>query len=148
MKRGGEWLILGLFVLVAIAGGIAVQDSSSLVDGVPDIVKRFGDAIAEAEGYWISGSVPNRKNNPGDLKRNGVIAVFDTAEQGFQALYEQVYKMFYGGSRFYNPTMTIDQVAYLYADGKDDPVGAKNWAANVAGALGVTTDTKLEDLMV
>ena len=49
--------------------------------------------------------------------------------------------MFYGGSQYYNSSMTIAEVGNLYANG--DP----NWAHNVAAALGVTTDTTLQSLM-
>jgi hypothetical protein len=144
--RGSEWLILGLLVVLALAGG-SVLMTNIPPGGFPDIVRRFSEAIARAEGAFVEGSRPQRNNNPGDIMAHGQYVVYSSIDEGWQALYAQVYKMFYGGSLYYNPTMTISQVAYYYADGKDDPNGAANWAQNVSNYLGVTPDTTLNSLM-
>ena len=114
---------------------------------IPDIVRRFSDAIAQAEGFFVEGSRPQRNNNPGDIMHRGGFVVYGSIADGWQALYNQVHKMFYGGSLYYNPTMTIRQIGYIYADGASDPAGAENWAQNVADALGVSPDTTLNTLM-
>jgi hypothetical protein len=144
--KGSEWLILGVFVVLAIVGGGALVTSIPS-EGWPSIVLRFSEAIATAEGFFVNGSRPQRKNNPGDIMSHGEYVVYSSIAEGWQALYALVYKMFYGGSLYYNPTMTISQVAYYYADGKDDPDGAANWAQNVANYMGVTPDTTLNSLM-
>jgi hypothetical protein len=134
--KSWHWLILGGFVLLAISGGFMVTGNW------PDIVKRFAEAIASAEGYFISGSVPNRRNNPGDLSDASGVIQYPTPEAGWQALYHQVNLMFFGdpSQTRYNSSMTITQVAQTYAE------NWQNWAQNVAGYLGVSPDTKLSDL--
>lgn len=143
MKAGG-WLLLAAFVVLAVGGGAVL---TSVVPGTTDIVQQFADAIATAEGFFVAGSKSQRSNNPGDIESNGQIIQYATADDGWAALYHQVYLMFYGGSQNYNPSMTIGQIGYIYADGLHDPTGAANWSANVAAALGVTTDTTLQALM-
>lgn len=113
----------------------------------PAYVRRFSSAIANAEGENKAGSVPQRQNNPGDLVGPGGIKTFPTVQAGWDALYKQVQMMFDGSSAYYDPTMSISDIAYLYANGANDPQGASNWASNVASYLGVTTDTTLEQLM-
>ena len=144
--KGGQWLLLAVVAILALTGG-GLLVSSLPAGSVPPIVQQFADAIAQAEGFYVSGSVPNRKNNPGDIESSGQIIQYPTVNDGWQALYNQVYLMFYGGSAHYNPSMSITEVAWIYADGADDPVGAQNWASNVAQALGVTTDTTLQNLL-
>jgi hypothetical protein len=139
-------------VLVLIGAGIlfAVGGGAVLMSGVPDIVQRFAQAIANQEGYNVSGSLPNRYNNPGDLTKDitgtgtGVgdqgLIIYGTAEDGWNALYAQVQMMFDGTSSHYNPSMTITQVAQVYA------ADWFPWARNVASYLGVSPDTPLNQL--
>lgn len=156
------WLILGAFVLVALGGGAVVTNQLTSGNGAsgggsfPDFVMLFAEAIASAEGFFRSGSRPQRNNNPGDLTlafgqpttgKDGSFPIFATVDAGWTALYTQVNEMFFGGSAYYNPSMTIAQVGYTYANGANDPQGAANWAVNVASYLGVTSDTVLSDLM-
>ena len=143
--KGSLWLLLGLLVVLAIAGGGALMISIPPGE-FPDIVKRFAQAIATAEGFFVNGSIPQKNNNPGDIMQGGQYVVYSAIADGWQALYAQVYKMFFGGSLYYNSGMTISQVAYYYADGGNDPSGAANWAQNVAKYLGVTPDTTLDSL--
>ena len=143
--KASSWLLLGLLVVLAIAGGGALVTSIP-PGGVSDIVKRFSEAIATAEGFFIDGSLSQKNNNPGDIMHRGQFVVYSSIAEGWEALYAQVYEMFYGGSLYYNSGMTISQVAYYYADGGHDPAGAANWAHNVANYLGVTTDTTLDSL--
>lgn len=146
VKDSTFWLIVGGFTAVAIIGGKAFVNS--LPPGtVPDVVQRFSNAIATAEGFFVDGSRPQRNNNPGDIMSGGQFVVYSSIADGWAALYDQVYRMFYGGSVYYNPAMTISQVAYYYANGSGDPTGAANWANNVASYLGVTPDTTLNTLM-
>lgn len=102
-------------------------------------VRRIAYAISVAEGYWVPGSIPNRRHNPGDLTRDGVIVEFPTATEGWLALYRQVERMLSGKSSFYRPDMSIEEVARFYTATEQDA-----WARNVAAALGVDPGTKLE----
>jgi hypothetical protein len=110
----------------------------------------FAAAIALAEGYNVAGTVPNRTNNPGDLKNgnigsgtlpNGVTSIYPTPEAGMTALQYQAAHILNGDSKSYsydpNDT-TINDAAKIYA-----PSNAVNWANNVSGALGVPPDTTL-----
>lgn len=143
--KGSGWVVLlaGGLVLLALAAGGALVD---IVPPIPDIVRRFSEAIATAEGFFVDGSLSQRNNNPGDIMAGGQFVAYKSISEGWQALYDQVYMMFYGGSSYYNPSMTIRQVGYLYADGQHDPTGAANWAQNVANVMGVSPDTTLNSL--
>ena len=116
------------------------------------LVERISDAIAWAEGYFVSGSRPQRNNNPGDLTQDltgqavgwdGPFVVYATAADGWDALELQVQKMLDGSSAIYDPSMSILQIAESYAPGPQ----SVTWAANVAARLGVAVDTTLESLL-
>jgi hypothetical protein len=113
------------------------------------VIARIADAIAFAEGYFVSGSRPRRNNNPGDLEQDvtgkgvgfdGPYVKYASPEDGRDALEHQVRLMF-GGSRVYNPRMTIAEVAERYTE--TEPAV---WARNVAARLGVRVDTRLEEI--
>ena len=113
------------------------------------VVFRIADAIAFAEGYYVPGSRPRRNNNPGDLERDltgkgagwdGPYVVYPTAQDGWDALERQVGLMF-RGSRIYKPSMTLAEVAVRYT-----ATSPASWARAVAERLGVSVETRLEDL--
>lgn len=111
----------------------------------PQPIVDTAQAIARAEGYYITGSVPNRANNPGDLKLGGVtiangITVFDTPEAGWNALYRQLYLILTGRSSYYNLDMTIAEMGRVWTATIAEQSA---WASNVAGSLGVPTSTPL-----
>jgi hypothetical protein len=132
-------LIAGGFVLLAVAGGGAFVMSSG---GYPFYVTKLAQAIATAEGYFVLGSQPNRKNNPGDIETGGVVNTYNLPADGWNALYNQVSMMFDGTSAHYGPNMTIEQIGYVYS-----PDGAENWINNVSNYLGVPRTTSLTSLM-
>jgi hypothetical protein len=114
-----------------------------------DVISKIADAIAFAEGYFVSGSRPQRNSNPGDLERDitgkgigwdGPYVMYATSQDGREALEHQVRLMF-AGSHVYNPAMTIAEVAQHYT--ATDP---GIWARNVAGRLGVSVETRLRDI--
>jgi hypothetical protein len=77
----------------------------------------FANAIAFAEGFGVPGAIPTVRNNPGDLKLpadGGAITTFATPADGWEALYKQLDLIRTGASRYYQPTMTIDQVARVW----------------------------------
>lgn len=123
-----------------------------------DAIKNFATAIARAEGYFVTGSVPDRANNPGDLKsptftfageREGQvlgegIAVFESADAGWNALYRQLFLIVTGQSSVYNLDMTIAQMAERWTGSATE---AAAWANNVATQMGVSTQTRLVDVL-
>jgi hypothetical protein len=113
------------------------------------VISRIADAIAFAEGYFKEGSRPRRLNNPGDLEKDltgkaagydGPYVIYRTPEDGREALELQVRLMF-SGSRIYRPSMTIREVAQSYTSTQ-----ASAWAVNVALHLGVTVETRLDEI--
>lgn len=138
----------GLIFIIAAVAFFALGGGSLLSNGLPGAssssdpyVNALANAIATAEGFFVSGTIPQVQNNPGDIETGGVINTYPTAADGWNALYAQVQVMLYGGSAYYNPSMTIAEVGQIYANGDS------NWANNVAASLGVTTDTTLQQWM-
>jgi len=121
---------------------IAATRLRSLPPWPYDRVRRIAAAIAIAEGYWVPGSIPNRRNNPGNLTnpRTGQIRTFASAEEGWRALYRQIERILSGESPLYPANGTIRQISRIYTATDQDA-----WARNVARALGVSPDTKLRD---
>lgn len=116
------------------------------------LVQRFARGVARAEGFFLPGSRAARNHNPGNLtedltgkavgKDSGQFIKYATDADGFEALEKQVSMMFFGGSAFYNDQMTIAEVAAKWTTTQQ-----LEWARNVAGALGVSTATKLSDIV-
>lgn len=113
------------------------------------VISKIADAIAFAEGYFVSGSRPRRNNNPGDLERDltgkgagwdGPYVIYASAEDGREALEHQVRLMF-AGSHVYKPSMTIAEVARHYT-----ATEREIWARNVAAHLGVTAEIRLDQI--
>lgn len=113
----------------------------------PESIKAAARAIAKAEGFYVAGSIPQRANNPGDLKPpnwtgptlgNG-IAVYASADAGWSALYKQLYIIVTGGSSRYTLDDTILDMARTWTGG--DNAGA--WARQVASQLGVADNAPL-----
>lgn len=140
------WILL-VFGLIALGGGGYAVGS---VNAFYDRVNRLADAIAFAEGFYVSGSRPNRNNNPGDLTKtlgfpssgfDGMYVVFQTLADGWSALRKQVSMMLDGSSSIYNPNMTIWEMAQRYTTTDQVP-----WATNVAAKLGVDINTKISEV--
>lgn len=133
-------------VVVVVLLLVARRASAS---GRPDppsaAIGAFANAIARAEGYGSAGTIPTRANNPGDLVLGGPsigagITVFDTIEDGWNALYDQLAAIRDRRSGNFWPEMTIAQMGQTWA-------GASSWASNVAAALGVSTSTPIGSLL-
>ena len=96
-------------------------------------------AIAVAEGFGVSGAVPTRAHNPGDLKipnwsgattgQEG-ITVFPDDETGWNALYAQLQRIQIGHSHIYKLDMTFWQFAFHWTDTEE-----KSWISNVVYEL-------------
>lgn len=119
-----------------------------------DFVRRFSEAIANAEGFHVPDSVPARAHNPGDLTDDGdiglgfiqtagpfgaKITVYATDEDGWTALRHKVRRMLNGASQVYTPDLTVMEMALKYS-------GSPEWAFNVAKSLGVDTRMTLAEL--
>ena len=112
-------------------------------------VVQFAHAIAQAEGYNLKGSIPNRCNNPGDLKGTafpGQIGVckggharFKNAAAGWAALYHQIEKIEDGASTKYTRDTTFGQIARTYAQ------NYRPWVKIVTKMLNVDEDTQILD---
>ena len=110
-------------------------------------VNRIAVAFANAEGFYVPGSLPQRIHNPGDLEEGdrgyGVLegkTIFFNDADGWAALYTQVERMLSGKSPLYPPTMTLAEAGMRYSGGD------ANWAKNVAAALGVDESITLAEL--
>lgn len=116
----------------------------------PAGIKRMAEAIARQEGFYKSGSIPQRANNPGDLKVPGWtgptlgtgITVFNSVDDGWQALYRQLWRILTNQSAYYNLDMTIAEMGGVWTATQQDA-----WSSNVAGFLGVPTSTKLWEVL-
>jgi hypothetical protein len=108
----------------------------------------FADAIAHAEGFYIVGSRSNRNRNPGDFilappatnytsNSDGTYAVFDTVDDGWQCLEDELDFIRRGVSHF-KDTFTFEQLAQGYS-----PDGWQNWAANVSKFLGAVPSEQI-----
>lgn len=118
-----------------------------------EIIGRFAEAIAHAEGFYQAGSLPQRCHNPGDLAigdrgfgtalSTGIgaanITIFDTDASGWLYLNNQVRRMLNGSSRVYSLSMSLLQVGLIYAVDEQ-------WGRNVAAKLGVPPETTLGEL--
>jgi hypothetical protein len=117
------------------------------------LIQAFASAIAHAEGFYVTGSIPQRANNPGDLTDDGdvghgfiessgpmgaKITVYGSVEDGWAALNKKVARMLNGASHVYPLSMTIMEVGLKYA-------GSAAWAQNVATKLGIDTRTTLAE---
>ena len=111
----------------------------------PEPIRRFAGAIARQEGFYVNGSVPQRANNPGDLKLPNTrtlpgtaITWFESADAGWNALYRQLMLILSGRSSYYNLDMTIDEMGRVWTATEQVP-----WSTNVAAHLGVSRQTPL-----
>lgn len=131
-------LVLGLGGYILLGGSILKPVApSSQIDA-------FATAIAKQEG-----SNPTW-NNPGDLTKSfgfSVLGVmnadgvlrFATSDDGWKALYKQLQDIVDGNSHF-SLSMSLSSFGLEYS-------GDPNWATNVAGFLGVDTNTTLGQIL-
>lgn len=105
-------------------------------------VQSIAQAIAFAEGYPQAGasSAPVRNNNPCDI--GGASQSYSSIDAGWNACYSQVEAILGDTSSYYSSDETIAQIAPTYT-GNDN---SSSWAAAVAQALGVSTDTPLSQV--
>lgn len=124
------------------------QDFNMLLNEAIDL---FANAIAVAEGYFVSDSRAQRNHNPGNLTvdttgtsigRDGMFIVYGSATDGWDALKKQVSLILTNASQIYNSEMTIYEIAQRYTTTEQ-----LAWAQNVARTLGISPDTKISALL-
>ena len=139
-------IVVLLLVAVAVATSPLAANIGSIYSpaGTSDFRRvQIAQAIANAEGYYVAGSLPQRLNNPGSLKlAENTLTQFATANEGWNALYRQIDVMLSGQSAYYTPYMSIREVAWIYTGG-DNP---DTWANSVAAWLGVSPDTQMRNV--
>jgi hypothetical protein len=157
------WVLIGIGLAAAIflgsgssgGDGVTTNDSSSSGGATPTNlaggpVQAIALAIAAAEGYGVAGAIPTQANNPGDLVLGDLghgtmgkqkITVYATAQDGWNALFNEISLWINGASKYYNSSMSWAQIGAIYA-GPGTP-----WAANVAAALGVDPNSTLADYL-
>lgn len=156
-------------IAAALAGAVAVvlilrsrMESTSSSSGTLSIGSFFGgggspspavrsmaQAIARAEGFYVSGSLPARANNPGNLKLGGAktmngITIFDTADLGWAALYRQLQLIVENRSAYYGLGMTLRDMGQRWTATVAEQLA---WSRNVAGMLGVSIDATLREVL-
>jgi hypothetical protein len=113
-------------------------------------VQKIAQAIAFAEGFYVTGSRPARNNNPGDMTqdligkstgKDGPFVVYATVNDGWANLYAQIELWLYGGSSHATSQSTITQIAGFYTT-----TDQSAWATNVANQLGVSIDTQIGEV--
>lgn len=143
----------GALYLFEKKGGSVSQAVANLAADVglqSAAVEALSDAIATAEGFYIPGSRPQRNHNPGDMTvdligrgigTDGPFIVYADDGDGWDNLKAQVSKWFDGSSAHADSSSTIQDLSGFYTSTEQG-----SWAANVARALGVDTNTPISEL--
>jgi len=157
-------------ILLVIMGVIAIalyltsqaqaEDTPEDLGGILDTsnsnnVVKIAEAIAAAEGFYVKGSRPQRNNNPGDMTKDligraiawdGAYPKYSVASDGWANLYAQINAWLNGTSRYHNAQSTIADLAGLGTEPGYTSTDKEAWANNVAGFLGVGTDTPIGEI--
>lgn len=122
------------FVIAKLLGLLLIGTCWAQQTELDKRIARVAHAIAQTEGFWVKGSIPNRYHNPGDIRsrlrhayegqiglnRSGYV-IFKADQFGWQALYEQIRKVINDDSAYYNREMTFAQIAKVYATSANWP---------------------------
>ena len=114
-------------------------------------LEALAQAITDYEGYYLN-SVSNRNNNPGNLRyspyqvgvRDG-FALFDTYEDGWNALLHQLTIAADGRSNVYDPEMTLNEFFHVYAPSFENSPNL--YAKTVIAQLDIPPETKLKEFI-
>jgi len=110
------------------------------------LTESIAQALATFEGYFKSGTVADRNNNPGNLRAgvgqigtdaNGY-AIFASPDDGWNALYNQI-------NLDISRDLSLQQFIYKYAPPSDNNP-TSNYLNFVASRTGLPTDVPLSDL--
>lgn len=136
-----------LLVAALALGALVLWKSVSGALSTAGNVQRIAQAIAFAEGFYVSGSRPQRNHNPGDMTQDligrrtgmdGQFVVYASDDDGWQNLYAQIGKWLDGSSSNADATFTIGDISKFYTT-----TDQTAWATNVANYLGVSIDTPI-----
>lgn len=158
-ERLKEYQNVSMKIATAVAMREAGYDPSILKDESPEVIKAYFDKYVTSpkatQDYASqdvsvvqtkSGNLPQRNNNPGNLKSGGLAdnlatgtdsqghLIFPTPQAGFEALVTDIQAKISGNSRFVKANPTISELGKVYAE---DP----NWSNSVARILGVNPNT-------
>lgn len=136
--------LVAFVVLKKVSPSALINSATTALDSLtapayPQWVLDFATAIATAEGYYTSGTVANRANNPGDIVEgdigNGVTGpenetIYATAQDGWNRLYKLIADAASNSSSLYMATMALWQFGATYT-GTD----GTTWTNNVVTAL-------------
>lgn len=138
--------------------GFPFSDDPTQPPHTDDRVFRFARAVSIAEGYqsrsgtYLTSNKAFRYKNPGDIfgNVNGkyVLRTYPTHRDGWLALYRLLDPIFASRSTYYSLAMPISEIARIYVVGPNGDPNSQpymNWARIVAGELGVSTNTTLEE---
>lgn len=140
----GAALLLGIVLVwnsLGAAGATALATTS---------VQKIAQAIALAEGFYVSGSRPARNHNPGDMTADligksvgmdGAFVVYANDNDGWANLYAQIQLWIDGGSSHATAQSTIVQISSFYTT-----TDQTAWATTVANQLGVSIDTPIGEV--
>lgn len=143
---GAALILFGLVgaAVILLAVGDSIDSSGS-----PQ-VQTIAQAIATAEGFFVSGSRASRDHNPGDMTQDlvgkgigmdGPFVVFASDQDGWANLYAQINKWLRGESSNATAESTISDLSRFYTTDNQ-----ASWAMNVANAAGVSIDTPIGEI--
>jgi hypothetical protein len=112
-------------------------------------VTKLALLIAQEEGFDVPGSVPNRDNNPGDLRHSphsfhnpgdpDGIGIIDSPADGWADLERQL-------QLFADRGLTLSQAIYEFAPPSEND--SAQYLAYVVSGLGCTPDTLVSDALL
>jgi hypothetical protein len=124
---------------------------------IAELASLLAVAIATAEGFYVAGSLPQRTNNPGDMKlgdRGYGVVEQKTAYQkadpnadlqdntdGFSALRRECTAILTGASHVYSPSDTFEELSMKWTGG--DNAGA--WCKIVTEKINVQPLDRIVD---
>lgn len=102
--------------------------------------------IAQQEGFGLTGALPTRSNNPGDLEHapgevhdtDSPVGSFATAQAGWDALQRQL-------ELYASRGMTVQQAVYTFAPPSENNSAA--YLKYVCDGLGCTPDTLVSEVL-
>jgi hypothetical protein len=111
-------------------------------------MSQLAELISKMEGFGIPGSLPTRRNNPGDLRHSphsshegegsNDIGVIDTPEDGWADLERQL-------QLFANRQMTLRAAIYAFAPPNEN--NTEDYLDFICRELGVTAETPVAEAL-
>lgn len=146
-------VIVGALTIIYLLNNSGAQFDSSdnyNMDYSSQVVQ-FAEAVANAEGFGLAGTIPTLANNPGDLvipnwtgQKLGAegISVFASSDEGWNRLKHQIQIIIDGTSHVYSLDDTISSMASKWTKTQQAA-----WASNVATYLSVSPGTTLREVL-